>query len=84
LYRRSRRAGVQKVYAHRFRHTFATEYLKNGGSPQMLQRILGHTTPLMTQRYVHITDTDAKKNHQIASPVERYGISRTTGTWGRK
>lgn len=66
------RAGVAGVHAHKFRHTFATEFLKNGGSPQMLQRILGHTTPMMTQRYVHITDTDAKRDHRGASPVENW------------
>ena len=68
------RAGLAKVHAHRFRHTFATEYLRNGGSPQMLQRILGHTTPLMTQRYVHITDSDAKRNHTSSSPVEQWRL----------
>ena len=64
------KAGVENVHPHRFRHTFSTMYLQAGGSPQMLQRILGHTTPSVTQRYIHISDTDAKDNHRLSSPVE--------------
>jgi integrase/recombinase XerD len=69
-----RTAGIEHVHPHRFRHTFATEYLRNGGSPTMLQRILGHTTPMMVQRYVHIVDSDVKVNHRQASPVEAWRI----------
>lgn len=66
------RAKVEHVHPHRFRHTFATEYLRNGGSLEMLQRLLGHTTPQMTMRYAHLVDMDAKANHAAASPVERW------------
>lgn len=70
---------IMDVHPHRFRHTFATEFLRNGGNPQMLQQILGHTTPIMTQRYVHMTDEDAKRDHLKASPVERWGIGNKRG-----
>ena len=43
----------------------------------MLQRILGHTTPTMTQRYVHLSDMDTKQSHRLSSPVERWGIGET-------
>lgn len=69
-------AKIEHVHPHRFRHTFATQFLVNGGNPQMLQRILGHTTNLMTQRYIHITDTHAQDDHAQASPVENWGIGR--------
>ncbi|MHB9130396.1 MAG: tyrosine-type recombinase/integrase [Armatimonadota bacterium] len=62
-------AGVEKAHVHRFRHTFATVYLRNGGHAQHLQRLLGHTTPTMTQRYTHLTDADACADHGKASPV---------------
>lgn len=62
-------AGVHKAHIHRFRHTFATIYLRNGGNPLHLQRLLGHTTATMTQRYTHLTDLDAIADHDKASPV---------------
>jgi len=69
----SRRAGINpSVHPHRFRHTFATEFLRNGGSPLTLQRILGHTTQAMTARYTHLTDTDAAASHRTASPLEGF------------
>lgn len=71
FHRIARVAGVQKAHVHRFRHTFATCYLRNGGSPLHLQHLLGHTTPTMTQRYTHLTDLDAIADHAKASPVTR-------------
>jgi integrase/recombinase XerD len=69
FHRIARIAGVYKAHIHRFRHTFATLYLRNGGNPLHLQRLLGHTTATMTQRYTHLTDLDAIADHDKASPI---------------
>ncbi len=43
---------------HTFRHTFATRWIENGGSPKALQKVLGHATLQMTMDlYVHVTDS---------------------------
>jgi integrase len=54
-------AGIKKrVYPHLVRHSFATDYLRRGGNPILLQQILGHTSlAMITQTYQHLTFTDA-------------------------
>jgi site-specific recombinase XerD len=70
LSRLGNRAGVLRSSAHRFRHTFALEFLRNGGNIYALQRILGHTTLDMVRRYLAIVQADIEGQMQIASPVE--------------
>lgn len=62
-------AGVEDVHPHRFRHTAALYFLRNGGDSLVLQRILGHTTLQMTNRYVHLLTDDIATQHAKASPV---------------
>jgi len=54
-------AGITKrVYPHLLRHSFATEYLRRGGNPILLQQILGHSSlAMITQTYQHLTVADA-------------------------
>lgn len=60
-----------KVSPYDFRHAFALMYLKNGGDPFSLQRIMGHSDMSMTKRYVNMLDEDVKQSHSIASPVQK-------------
>lgn len=39
---------------HILRHTFASHYIMNGGNILALQRILGHSSLLMTMKYSHL------------------------------
>jgi integrase/recombinase XerD len=56
---------------HCFRHTFATEYLRNGGGELYLQRALGHSTLTMTRRYAQINEEDLKVMHKRTSILSR-------------
>lgn len=60
-----------KVTPYGLRHTFAIEFLKSGGDPFSLQRILGHTDLTMTRRYVRLSQDDIKEVHEKASPVQK-------------
>lgn len=66
-YNRSR--GVEKTSTHLFRHTFAERYLRNGGNPFNLQKILGHSTLDMTRHYCKIYDADLIKGYDNFSPL---------------
>jgi site-specific recombinase XerD len=57
-----------KVHAHKFRHTFATEYLRNGGDIERLRRILGHSSYVMVMRYLHLDKGDLSKDFDLRSP----------------
>ncbi|MCK9266722.1 site-specific integrase [bacterium] len=47
-------AGInKKVYPHLLRHTAAVERLKRTGNPKSLQYHLGHSSPVMTMRYLN-------------------------------
>ena len=64
------RLGLQRVGFHRLRHTFATEYLRNGGDVVRLSRTLGHTQITTTMRYVQMLTGD-QVAHVRCSPLAR-------------
>jgi len=68
LFRRIRHRVGFGVRAHKFRHTYATEYLRQGGEIERLRRILGHTTYVMVMRYVHLDKGDLAKDVDLRSP----------------
>ena len=70
LRRRSRMANVEKPGLHDFRRAFALNYLRNGGRPQTLQRLMGHADMQVLNRYLALTVDDLQKDHHLFSPVE--------------
>jgi site-specific recombinase XerD len=68
------KCGVSHVFPHRFRHTFAIQFLRNGGNIYSLQKILGHSTLDMVKRYLAISQYDLDHDHAVASPVRCWNL----------
>lgn len=77
LKRLGQRAGVPDCHPHRFRHTFAIQFLRNGGNAYELQMMLGHATLDMVRRYLQLAQTDIEAAHREASPVMRWHLNGT-------
>jgi integrase/recombinase XerD len=52
---------------HALRLTFATHYLRRGGSTFHLQKVLGHSTLEMTRRYANLLTEDLQAVHERLS-----------------
>lgn len=76
LKRLGKKAGVPRLRAHLFRHTFAVRYLINGGDLMTLRLMLGHTSIQVTQVYLHLADSHVQIQHHRFSPVERLGLGK--------
>jgi integrase/recombinase XerD len=69
---------VTRCSPHTFRHTFAIEYLRNGGHLFSLKEILGHTQLQMVNKYVALAEADVQSQHRLYSPGDRL-VKRSRG-----
>ena len=76
LDRLGQRSGVHRLHPHLCRHTFATNYLINGGDVFSLQQILGHTSLEMVGRYVTLASAQVRVQHRKFSPMDRMNLGR--------
>lgn len=68
----AKQAGVKKkVTPHVFRHTFATELVKNGADITAVQKMLGHSDLSVTHIYMRVAGVEVKKTHRDHHPREK-------------
>ncbi|MEL6290619.1 MAG: tyrosine-type recombinase/integrase [Pseudomonadota bacterium] len=66
------RAGLEGVRLHDLRHSFASIAAGNGASLPIIGRMLGHSTPLTTQRYAHLVqDTVRDANEEVGRRISK-------------
>ena len=72
LDRRAQQAGIDHLNPHRFRHTFAHQWMAAGGQESDLMLIAGWTSPEMVRRYGRSAAADrAREAQRRLSPVDR-------------
>ena len=53
--------GINDVRIHDLRHTYASILIQNGVTLYEVQKLLGHSSPNMTQRYAHLNPNNLKQ-----------------------
>ncbi|MBF0490431.1 MAG: site-specific integrase [Candidatus Omnitrophica bacterium] len=66
------KAKIQDFRFHDLRHTFASSLVKNGVDLYVVQKLLGHATPKMTQRYAHL------KVDQLKEAIKKIDIHQNS------
>ena len=69
--RLANKSKISRLHAHLCRHTFAINYLMNGGDIFSLKEILGHASLDMVNQYLHFTSSQITAQHQKYSPMDR-------------
>ena len=64
-----RRAGLPDVRLHDLRHSFASFLVNQGVSLYVVQGLLGHASPRMTQRYAHLAPQTLLDAAEVVSSV---------------
>jgi len=68
----ARKARIKKkVTPHTFRHTFATDLIRNGADIIAVRNMLGHSSVSATNIYIRVAGVDVKKTHSMSHPRER-------------
>jgi integrase len=61
-----------RIVPHQMRHTYASEMLRSGVGFPAVMKLLGHTSPEMTMRYLEVTLTDLQHEFDLARSKPRH------------
>lgn len=60
-----------EIHPHKLRHQAATYMVRAHANTHTVQRILGHSSVTVTEKYLSLADEDLQAQHAAASPFER-------------
>lgn len=69
LLRRGAKTGIH-ANPHKWRHSAAVTYLRNGGRLETLRLMLGHSEYTTTLHYARLAGTDVAEAHELADPTK--------------
>jgi integrase len=66
-------AGIPtRIVPHQLRHTYASEMIRSGVTLPALMKLLGHSDPGMTMRYVEVAGNDLQREFRLARSQPRH------------
>lgn len=74
LQRIGARAGINGITVHRFRHTFAVNFLRNGGNLLELQEMLGHEKMETVRIYARLAEVDLAAAQRRSSVADKWRL----------
>lgn len=72
LYEYNKKRGVETTGIHRYRHTFAKQWILNGGNVVSLSKLLGHSSLTITQNYINLLVSDVAKQVDEISILDKF------------
>jgi integrase/recombinase XerD len=72
LYHYNKRRGVETTGIHRYRHTFAKQWILNGGNVVALSKMLGHSGLDITQNYINVLVSDVAKEVNEINLLDKF------------
>lgn len=72
LYTYNKSKGVETTGIHRYRHTFAKQWILNGGNVVALSKILGHSSLNITQNYINLLVSDVAKQVEEINLLDKF------------
>lgn len=68
----NKKRGVETTGIHRYRHTFAKQWILNGGNVVTLSKILGHSSLQITQNYINLLVSDMGKEVEEINLIDKF------------
>ena len=72
LYEYNKKRGVETTGIHRYRHTFAKQWILSGGNVVSLSKLLGHSSLDITQNYINLLVSDVAKQVDEINVLDKF------------